>query len=181
MTGSYIFVRYGSCIPCAGAHVTPMCGILVQCAPILVHFSFLVTPKTWESFSHVSQIVRNLFLTTKSRTYPVDNLCLSVSQIPYKIYMRNFVRRDCISLRVWGGHTDSIMSLSGIRVRHACVSDWIHCAISHVLHYIWRILRVSRGTYHILWCMYALNIQHIVTYHILTTICCVLYSANRNM
>ena len=99
MTRVYIFVRHRSCIPCAGAHVTPMCGILVQCAPILVHFSFLVTPKTWESFSHVSQTVRNSFLTTKSRTYPVDNLCLSVSQTPYKIYMRNFARRDCISLQ----------------------------------------------------------------------------------
>lgn len=126
MTGLYIFVRYGSCIPCAGAHVTPMCGILVQCAPILVHFSFLMQWEMRESFSHVSQTVRNSFLPTKSRTYPVDNLCLSVSQTPYKIYMRNFVGRDCISLRVWGGHTDSIMSLSGIRVRHACVSEWIH-------------------------------------------------------
>lgn len=77
--------------------------------------------------------------------------------------------------------SSSIMSLLGNRVRHACVSHWIHCAISHVLHHIWHILRVSRGAHPNLLCMYIRNIQHIVTYHILHTIWCVLYFAHHNL
>ena len=56
----------------------------------------------------------------------MDNLCVSLSQTPYKIYMRQDLRRDCVSLQNKKGHTDSIMSLSGILVRHDCVSNEIH-------------------------------------------------------
>ena len=140
------FVRYGSCIPCAGAHVTPMCGILVQCAPILVHFSFLMQ---WEmrKVSHTFLKPWETHFSTKSHTYPVDNLCLSVSQTPIK-YIWNFVRRDCISLQYERRQSGSIMSLLAIawardtRVYlngYTCV-----CAISHVLYINGRILRHFR-------------------------------------